>query len=259
MDFDEFKHQLPDIDPNETAEWLASFDQLVEQEGESRARFLVYKLLKRARQLHVGLPPLTQTRYINTISPEQEPYFPGDEAIELRIRRIIRWNAVAMVLRANTRFPGLGGHLATYASAASLYEVGFNHFFRGKDGEGSGDQIFYQGHAAPGIYARAFLEGRLTEDQLDNFRRETVPGVGLPSYPHPRLLPDFWEFPTVSMGLGPISAIYQARFNRYLQNRGQLDMTGRVARSTSTSTTTSTQAGTSSSSTPAESSTRSTR
>src|SRR5664279_2615685 len=223
MYFDEFKHQLPDIDPNETAEWLASFDQLVEQEGESRARFLVYKVLKRARQLHVGLPPLTQTRYINTISPEQEPYFPGDEAIELRIRRIIRWNAVAMVLRANTRFPGLGGHLATYASAASLYEVGFNHFFRGKDGEGSGDQIFYQGHAAPGIYARAFLEGRLTEDQLDNFRRETVPGVGLPSYPHPRLLPDFWEFPTVSMGLGPISAIYQARFNRYLQNRGQLD------------------------------------
>ena len=223
MYFDEFKHQLPDIDPNETAEWLASFDQLVEQGSEIRARFLVYKLLKRARQLHVGLPPLTQTRYINTISPEQEPYFPGDEAIELRIRRIIRWNAVAMVLRANTRFPGLGGHLATYASAASLYEVGFNHFFRGKDGEGSGDQIFYQGHAAPGIYARAFLEGRLTEDQLDNFRRETVPGVGLPSYPHPRLLPDFWEFPTVSMGLGPISAIYQAHFNRYLQNRGQLD------------------------------------
>src|SRR5450759_2540418 len=223
MYVDEFKHQLPDIDPNETAEWLASFDQLVEQDGESRARFLVYKLLKRARQLHVGLPPLTQTRYINTISPEQEPNFPGDESIELRIRRIIRWNAVAMVLRANTRFPGLGGHLATYASAASLYEVGFNHFFRGKDGEGSGDQIFYQGHAAPGIYARAFLEGRLTEDQLDNFRRETVPGVGLPSYPHPRLLPDFWEFPTVSMGLGPISAIYQAHFNRYLQNRGQLD------------------------------------
>src|SRR5450756_266728 len=176
MYFDEFKHQLPDVDPNETAEWLASFDQLVEQEGESRARFLVYKLLKHARQLHVGLPPLTQTRYINTISPEQEPNFPGDESIELRIRRIIRWNAVAMVLRANTRFPGLGGHLATYASAASLYEVGFNHFFRGKDGEGSGDQIFYQGHAAPGIYARAFLEGRLTEDQLDNFRRETVPG-----------------------------------------------------------------------------------
>ncbi|GAC1662900.1 MAG: pyruvate dehydrogenase (acetyl-transferring), homodimeric type [Candidatus Limnocylindrales bacterium] len=225
MTFDEFKHQLPDIDEAETREWLESFDQLVAQEGESRARFLVYKLLKRARQLHVGLPPLTQTRYINTISPEQEPFFPGDEQIEHRIRRIIRWNAVAMVLRANTRFAGIGGHLATYASAASLYEVGFNHFFRGKDGDSAGDQIFYQGHAAPGMYARAFLEGRLSEDQLDHFRRETVPGQGLSSYPHPRLMPDFWEFPTVSMGLGPISAIYQARYNRYLQNRGLLDTT----------------------------------
>jgi len=226
MYFDEFKHQLPDIDPAETQEWLDSFDQLVAQEGESRARFLVYKLLKRARQLHVGLPPLTQTRYINTISPEQEPFFPGDEQVELRIRRIIRWNAVAMVLRANNRFSGIGGHLATYASAASLYEVGFNHFFRGKDDGGAGDQVFYQGHAAPGIYARAFLEGRLTEDQLDHFRRETVPGQGLSSYPHPRLMPDFWEFPTVSMGLGPISAVYQARYNRYLQNRGLLDTSG---------------------------------
>jgi len=226
MTFDEFKHQLPDIDPAETQEWLDSFDQLVGQEGEARARFLVYKLLKRARQLHVGLPPLTQTRYINTISPEQEPFFPGDEQIELRIRRIIRWNAVAMVLRANNRFGGIGGHLATYASAASLYEVGFNHFFKGRDGDSAGDQIFYQGHAAPGMYARAFLEGRLTEDQLDHFRRETVPGQGLSSYPHPRLMPDFWEFPTVSMGLGPISAIYQARYNRYLQNRGLLDTSG---------------------------------
>jgi len=226
MYFDEFKHQLPDIDPQETAEWIESFDQLVGQEGESRARFVLYKLLKRARQLHVGLPPLTQTRYINTISPEQEPFFPGDEQLELRIRRIIRWNAVAMVLRANNRFPGIGGHLSTYASSASLYEVGFNHFFRGKDGEGRGDQIFYQGHAAPGIYARAFLEGRLTEDQLDHFRRESVPGEGLSSYPHPRLMPDFWEFPTVSMGIGPISAVYQARFNRYLQNRGILDTSG---------------------------------
>jgi len=226
MYFDEFKHQLPDIDPAETQEWLDSFDQLVEQEGESRARFLMYKLLKRARQLHVGLPPLTQTRYINTISPEQEPFFPGDEQIELRIRRIIRWNAVAMVLRANNRFTGIGGHLATYASAASLYEVGFNHFFRGKDDGQAGDQVYYQGHAAPGIYARAFLEGRLSEDQLDHFRRETVPGQGLSSYPHPRLMPEFWEFPTVSMGLGPISAIYQARYNRYLQNRGLLDTSG---------------------------------
>jgi pyruvate dehydrogenase E1 component len=226
MYFDEFKHQLPDIDPAETADWLESFDQLVDEEGEARARFVLYKLLKRARQLHVGLPPLTQTRYINTISPEQEPFFPGDEQLELRIRRLVRWNAVAMVLRANNQFSGIGGHLSTYASSASLYEVGFNHFFRGKDADGGGDQIYYQGHAAPGMYARAFVEGRLTEDQLDHFRRETGgPGTGLSSYPHPRLMPDFWEFPTVSMGLGPLAAIYQARFNRYLQNRGLKDTT----------------------------------
>ena len=224
MYFDEFKHQLPDIDPAETEDWLTSLDQVVAQEGEMRARFLMYKLLKRARQLQIGLPPLTQTRYINTISPEQEPSFPGDEELERRIRRLIRWNAVAMVLRANNQFSGIGGHLATYASAATLYEVGFNHFFRGKDDGASGDQIFYQGHAAPGIYARAFLEGRLSVDQLDHFRRETGgPGTGLSSYPHPRLMPEFWEYPTVSMGLAPISAIYQARYNRYLHNRGLLD------------------------------------
>ena len=232
MYVDEFKHQLPDIDPTETQEWLDALDQIHSQEGDERARFLLYKILKRARQLHVGLPPLTQTRYINTISPEQEPFFPGDEAIERRIRRLIRWNAVAMVLRANNRAPGIGGHLATYASAATLYEVGFNHFFRGKgdaspggpaDGGGSGDQIFFQGHAAPGIYARAFLEGRLTEESLDHFRQEALSGVGLSSYPHPRTMPDFWEFPTVSMGLGPIAAIYQARLNRYLANRGLAD------------------------------------
>ena len=220
--FDEFKRQLPDIDPDETQEWIDSLDQVVEQEGPDRARYLLFKILKRARQLHVGLPALTQTRYVNTISPEQEAYFPGDEATELRIRRMIRWNAVAMVLRANNLSPGIGGHLATYASAASLYEVGFNHFFRGKDHPGGGDQIFFQGHAAPGIYARAFLEGRLTEEQLDHFRRE-VAGNGLSSYPHPRLMSDFWEFPTVSMGLGPLTAIYQARFNRYLHARGLKD------------------------------------
>src|SRR5947208_473030 len=225
MYFDEFKHQLPDIDPQETEEWLDSLEQVVEDEGENRARFLMFKLLKRARQLHVGLPPLTQTRYINTISPEQEPFFPGDEQLELRIRRIIRWNAVAMVLRSNSQFPGIGGHLSTYASSASLYEVDFNHFFRGKDADGGGDQVYYQGHAAPGMYARAFLEGRLTEEQLDHFRRE-VSGKGLSSYPHPRLMPEFWEFPTVSMGLGPLAAIYQARFNRYLQNRGMKDTSG---------------------------------
>src|SRR5467141_3713345 len=218
--YDEFKHQLPDIDPDETQEWIESLDALVKQSGGDRARFVLYKLLKRARMLHVGLPPLTQTRYINTISPEQEPYFPGDEEMELRIRPLIRWNAVAMVVRANHHFEGIGGHLATYASAASLYEVGFNHFVRGKDGGSSGDQIFFQGHAAPGIYARAFVEGRLSESQLDHFRREVVRGEGLSSYPHPRLMPDFWEFPTVSMGLGPMNAIYQARFNRYLAARG---------------------------------------
>src|SRR5436190_2154840 len=221
--YDEFKHQLPDIDPEETQEWIESLDALVKQSGGDRARFVLYKLLKRARMLHVGLPPLTQTRYINTISPEQEPYFPGDEEMELRIRRLIRWNAVAMVVRANHHYEGIGGHLATYASAASLYEVGFNHFFRGKDDGASGDQIFFQGHAAPGIYARAFVEGRLSESQLDHFRREVVRGEGLSSYPHLRLMPEFWEFPTVSMGLGPLAAIYQARFNRYLHHRAIKD------------------------------------
>jgi pyruvate dehydrogenase E1 component len=226
--FDQFKQQLPDVDPVETQEWLASLDDVVASGGTDRARFIVYKLLKRARQLQVGLPSLTQTRYINTISPEQEPYFPGDEAMELRIRRMIRWNALAMVLRANTTYEGIGGHLSTYASAASLYEVGFNHFFRGPGDDGlGGDQIFFQGHAAPGMYARAYLEGRVTEDHLDHFRREALgPGTGLSSYPHPRLMPDFWQFPTVSMGLGPMAAIYQARFNRYLAARGLADTSG---------------------------------
>lgn len=222
--FDQFKQQLPDVDPTETQEWLDSLDAVVDQAGRERARFIIYKLLKRARQLQVGLPPLTQTRYVNTISTEQEPPFPGDEAMEHRVRRMIRWNALAMVLRANSRFEGIGGHLSTYASAASLYEVGFNHFFRGRDDGGAGDQIFFQGHAAPGIYARAFLEGRLSTEQLDHFRRETGgPGTGLPSYPHPRTMPDFWQFPTVSMGLGPMAAVYQARFNRYLAARGIAD------------------------------------
>jgi pyruvate dehydrogenase E1 component len=223
--FDQFKHQLPDQDPAETEEWLESLDSVVERAGRERARFILFRLLKRARQLQVGLPPLTQTRYVNTISPEQEPDFPGDEEMELRIRRMIRWNALAMVLRANTRFEGIGGHLSTYASAASLYEVGFNHFFRGWD-DGPGDLVYYQGHAAPGIYARAFLEGRLTVEQLDHFRREALWPGGLSSYPHPRTMPEFWQFPTVSMGLGPLAAIYQARFNRYLAARGIVDTAG---------------------------------
>jgi pyruvate dehydrogenase E1 component len=212
---------LPDIDPDETREWLESFDSVTAARGRGRARYLMLRLLERAREQQVGVPALRSTDYLNTIPPEREPWFPGDEYVERRIRAYIRWNAAIMVSRANhPGGAGVGGHIATYASAASLYEVGFNHFFRGKDHGESGDQVFFQGHAAPGIYARAFLEGRLCEAQLDGFRQElSHPGGGLPSYPHPRLMPDFWEFPTVSMGLGPIDAIYQARFNRYLLAR----------------------------------------
>jgi pyruvate dehydrogenase E1 component len=220
--FDGLSHQLPDTDSEETAEWVDSFDSIVDSQGKTRARFLLMKLLERARELQVGFPAAVSSPYINTIPPDLQPWFPGDEFMERRIRAFIRWNAAVMVTRANTRSEGIGGHLATFASAASLLEVGFNHFFRGKDDGGAGDQIFFQGHAAPGIYARAFLEGRLTEDDLDHFRFE-VGRVGLSSYPHPRLMPDFWEFPTVSMGLGPINAIYQARFNRYLLNRRLAD------------------------------------
>ncbi len=214
MFIDGFVQQLPDIDPQETDEWLDSLDSVVDMRGKSRARYLLTRLMERAREQGVGVPSSVSTPYLNTIPPEQEPWFPGDEYLERRIRAFIRWNAVVMVARANRRFDGLGGHLSTYASAASLYEVGFNHFFRGKADGGFGDQVFMQGHAAPGIYARAFLEGRMHESDLDGFRQD-VSG-GLPSYPHPRRLPDFWEFPTVSMGLGPINAIAQARFNRYL-------------------------------------------
>ncbi len=215
-------HQLPDVDPQETAEWLESLDAVIGVKGKARAHYLLARLMERAREQGSFVPAMVTTDYINTIPPEQEPWFPGNEDIERRIRAFVRWNAVAMVDRANHRFDGLGGHLSTYASAASLYEVGFNHFFRGKGDGGFGDQIYFQGHAAPGIYARGFLEGRLTEDQLDHFRRETS-GHGLPSYPHPRRLPTFWEYPTVSMGLGPLNAVYQARFNRYLYNRKIVD------------------------------------
>ncbi len=212
--------QLPDIDPDETREWVESFDTVVRTRGRGRARYVMLRLLERAREQQVGVPGLRSTDYINTIPPEREPWFPGDEYIERRIRAYIRWNAAVMVSRANRPGLGVGGHIATYASAASLYEVGFNHFFRGKDHGESGDQVFFQGHAAPGIYARAFLEGRLAQQQLDGFRQElSHPGGGLPSYPHPRLMPAFWEFPTVSMGLGAIDSIYQARFNRYLLAR----------------------------------------
>jgi pyruvate dehydrogenase E1 component len=216
--------QLPDIDPDETAEWVESLDGVVDAGGAKRARYVMLRLLERARERQVGVPPLTTTDYLNTIPPEREPWFPGDEHAERRIRAYIRWNAAMMVHRAQRPGIGVGGHISTYASAASLYEVGFNHFFRGRNHPGSGDQVYFQGHASPGIYARAFLEGRLSEQQLDGFRQElSHAGGGLPSYPHPRLMPDFWEFPTVSMGLGALNAIYQARFNRYLAHRGIKD------------------------------------
>ncbi|AXX28657.1 pyruvate dehydrogenase (acetyl-transferring), homodimeric type [Actinosynnema pretiosum subsp. pretiosum] len=217
---------LPDIDPEETSEWLESFDAALKGGGQQRARYLMLRLLERARESHVGVPALTSTDYVNTIPTEREPWFPGDEEVERRYRAWVRWNAAITVHRAQRPGVGVGGHISTYASSASLYEVGFNHFFRGKDHPGGGDQVFVQGHASPGVYARAFLEGRLTTDQLDGFRQEYSHGglgKGLPSYPHPRLMPEFWEFPTVSMGLGPMNAIYQARFNRYLQSRGIKD------------------------------------
>jgi pyruvate dehydrogenase E1 component len=219
--YDAFKDQLPDIDPSETGEWIEALDAVIDA-SPARARFLLHRIMLHARARQIGLPSMVSTDYINTISPEEEPYFPGNEQIESRIRQIIRWNAVVMVMRANKKHTGIGGHLATYASAASLYEVGFNHFFRGHDMPGGGDQVFIQGHGSPGVYARAFLEGRISQKQLDNFRAEAFVD-GLSSYPHPRLMPDFWEFPTVSMGLSPLNAIYQARFNRYLQHRGIKD------------------------------------
>jgi pyruvate dehydrogenase E1 component len=204
--------QLPDPDPDETRDWLDSLSDVVEREGPARARFLLRKVLSHAGALDVGLPPLPSTDYVNTIPASAEPDYPGDEELERRLLAIVRWNAAAIVSRANRPELGVGGHMASYASAAELFEVGFNHFFRGKE-DGPGDQIYFQGHSSPGVYARAFLEGRLSEENLA-------------SYPHPRLMPDFWEFPTVSMGLGALNAIYQARFNHYLQHRELADTSG---------------------------------
>ena len=216
-------HQM-DSDPQETNEWNDSLEAVVAQSGHQRGREIMLSLLKRSKELHLGVPMVPTTDYLNTIAPENEPDFPGDEGIERRFRAWIRWNAAITVHRAQRPGIGVGGHISTYASSASLYEVGHNHFFRGQDHPGGGDHIFYQGHASPGMYARAFLEGRLSTTQLDGFRQEkSHAGGGLSSYPHPRLMPDFWQFPTVSMGLGPINAIYQAQANRYMHNRGITD------------------------------------
>ncbi len=207
------------IDPQEVQEWLESFDGVVREEGQESAIKLLDRLHDRAQSLGVTVPFTANTPYVNTISAEKQTVFPGDQEIERRIKSLVRWNALAMVVRANRVDHSIGGHISTYASSATLYEVGFNHFFRARSEEFEGDTIYYQGHASPGMYARAFLEGRLSAKQLENFRRELREGGGLSSYPHPWLMPDFWEYPTVSMGLGPLMSIYQARFSRYLEDR----------------------------------------
>ncbi len=216
----------PDVDPAETSEWLESLEYVLQSKGPERVSYLLSLLDQKAQQAGVELPFTANTPYVNTIPTSKQPAYPGNREIERRIKSIIRWNAMAMVVRANRTDGSLGGHISTFASSATLYEVGFNHFFRAKGEDYTGDQIYFQGHAAPGMYSRAFLEGRLSETQLCNFRRELAPGGGLSSYPHPWLMPHFWEYPTVSMGLGPIMAIYQARFNRYLQDRGIRDTSG---------------------------------
>jgi pyruvate dehydrogenase E1 component len=215
-----------DSDALETKEWLDSLESVLQGSGPERAAYLLTQLETRAASNGVALPFNLSTPYINTIPPEREPPFPGNREIERRIKNFVRWNAMAMVVRGNKKEDGIGGHISTFASSATLYEIGFNHFFHGPDAPGGGDLVYFQGHASPGIYARAFLEGRLTPGQLENFRRE-VGGQGLSSYPHSWLMPGFWQFATVSMGLGAILAIYQARFNRYLQHRGLQDTSGR--------------------------------
>ena len=214
------KDSLEEIEELETREWLESLEFVLQASGPERVKQLLHDLDTYAHEAGVELPFTANTPYINSIPKKDEPKFPGGREIERRIKSLVRWNAMAMVVRANKLDPGIGGHISTYASAATLYESAFNHFFKGKDNNSQGDQIYFQGHAAPGIYARAYLEGRIDAKKLHNFRHELEEGGGLSSYPHPRLMPDFWEFPTVSMGLGPIMAIYQARFNKYLENRG---------------------------------------
>ncbi len=224
-DQDPYSQGPQDSDPEETSEWQESLRQLVDARGAGRGREIMLSLLQSSRELHLNVPQVPTTDYINTIPADSEPEFPGDEEIERRYRRWIRWNAALTVHRAQRPGIGVGGHISTYASSAALYEVGFNHFFRGPDHSSGGDQVFFQGHASPGMYARSFLEGGLTSQQLDGFRQEASAAPhGLPSYPHPRLMPDYWQFPTVSMGLGPINAIYQAMTNKYLTNRGIKDL-----------------------------------
>ena len=210
--------RLHDLDPIETQEWRDALASVLEREGEERAHFLLEELIDQARRSGTYIPHRPTTSYLNTIPAAREPRSPGDPSIEWRVRSLIRWNALAMVMQANQESSELGGHIASFASSATLYDVGFNHFWRAPGPEHGGDLVFFQGHSAPGIYARAFLEGRLSADQLRHFRQE-VDGNGLSSYPHPWLMPDFWQFPTVSMGLGPIQAIYQARFMKYLEDR----------------------------------------
>jgi pyruvate dehydrogenase E1 component len=211
--------RVPGIDPQELQEWIESFDAVLKEEGQEAATLLLDRLRARAQTLGIGPAFTANTPYVNTIPADKQGVFPGDQEIERRIKSLIRWNALAMVVRANRVDHSIGGHISTYASAATLFEVGFNHFFRGRTEDFEGDTVYFQGHASPGVYARAFLEGRLSAKQLENFRRELRPDGGLSSYPHPWLMPDFWEYPTVSMGLSPLMAIYQARFNRYLEDR----------------------------------------
>ncbi len=219
--------RVVDFNPGETSEWLEALEQILDEEGPDRAAFLLERLNEQARGAGADLPIRMNTPYVNTIRVDQEVPYPGDRAMERRIKSLMRWNAMAMVVRQNKYDAGIGGHISTYASLATLLEVGFNHFFHASYGDQPGDLIYFQGHASPGIYARAFLEGRLTEEHLRNFRHELRDTPGLSSYPHPWLMPDFWSFPTVSMGLGPINAIYQARFMRYLENRSLIPVTPR--------------------------------
>src|SRR5689334_23193247 len=220
-----FALEQPDI--QELSEWIEAFDQIVAEEGTSQGARVLEALTRRAQQAGVDLPVQLNTPYVNTIPPDEEVPYPGDRQLERRIKSLIRWNAMAMVHRQNKKDPGIGGHISTYSSLATLLEVGFNHFFHASYGDQPGDFIYFQGHASPGVYGRAFLEGRLSPEQVKNFRHELRDTPGLSSYPHPWLMPDFWNFPTVSMGLGPINAIYQARFMRYLENRGIIAPTPR--------------------------------